>query len=312
MHGTRQVWTGGRYLALVGGLAAVGVACGPRPEPEIPVYASPVDLTLLAGEWTGEYSSRDGRRGHIVFRLEPGTSTARGEVFMFPEIARSRETKPLAAYGERSIDSRPDPEPIAVEFVWTESGLVQGRLAPYRDPELEATLEAEFRGAWRGEVIEGRFASREGGRIVREGWWRAVRTGTLVEGAPLKGGPDEPTYAELVALGRRVFESRGCMSCHAAEGAAEERARDGREADAPELDAVTRHRTFPWIYHMVVHPDSMLRADPTARDLMRGYETRMRDLDLTPWEALVLYEYLVQRAIDRPADEPAERPDDAR
>lgn len=266
------------------------------------MYASPVDLTLLAGEWTGEYSSRDGRRGHIVFRLEPGTSTARGEVFMFPEVVRQAGAKPGDTYWERSIETRPDLEPISVEFVWTEIGLVQGRLAPYRDPELDATLEAEFRGTWRGEVVEGRFTARDDGRIVREGWWRAVRTGGAVEGAPLKGAPDEPSYAELVALGRRVSEDRGCTSCHAAEAAVGERAREGQVVDAPELDAVTRHRTFPWIYHMVVHPDSMLRTDATARDLMQGYEARMRDLDVTPWEALLLYEYLVQRAIDRPAE----------
>lgn len=52
-------------------------------------------------------------------------------------------------------------------------------------------------------------------------------------------------------------------------------------------------------YHMVVHPDSMLRQDPTARDLMRGYDVRMPDLDVTPWEALLLYEYLVERAAKR-------------
>jgi hypothetical protein len=50
---------------------------------------------------------------------------------------------------------------------------------------------------------------------------------------------------------------------------------------------------------MMVEPDSMLREDPTTRDLMRGYDTRMRDLEVTPWEALLLYEYLVERAVER-------------
>jgi len=292
--------TGGLAVAALAG--ALALSCGPRQEPEIPVYASPVDLTLLAGEWSGEYSSRDGRIGRLVFRLEPGSSTARGEVYMFPEVARSTEAKPGSEYGERVVDRRPAPEGIPVEFLWTEFGLVQGRLAPYRDPELDATLETSFRGTWRGEVIDGRFTSRGDGRMVREGWWRAVRTGGAVEGAPLKGAPDEPTYEELVTLGRRVFEDRGCTGCHAAayDGDVTTPGAPGREPAAPELDAVVRHRTFPWVYHMVVHPDSMLRVDPTARELLRGYATPMRDLDVSPWEALLLYEYLVERAVERP------------
>lgn len=282
-------------VCLVAGAMATGLAlsCGTRPQPDVPVYASPIDLTRLAGEWRGEYSSRDGRSGQLIFDLEPGTSTARGEVYMYPEVADWRGKPGGEEHGEPVGRPRTTPAPIPVEFVWTEGGRIQGKLAPYRDPEFDSTLETGFRGTWQGELVEGEFTAREGGQVVREGWWRAVRVGGAVEGAPPRTGERGPSYEELAALGREVFESRGCTECHSRADTRAERA-----DAAPGLDAVSRHRTFPWIYHMVVYPDSMLREDPTARELTGGYETKMRDLGVTPWEALLLYEYLVERAAE--------------
>lgn len=284
------------WASAAAGLAATGVAlsCGPRQRPEVPVYASPVDLTQLAGEWRGEYSSRDGRSGQLVFNLEPGTSTARGEVYMYPEVANWRGKPSGDEYGDRVARPGAGPAPIPVEFVWSEGGVVQGKLAPYRDPEVDRTLETGFRGSWRGELIEGEFTARDDDQVIRDGWWRAVRVGGAVEGAPARTGERGPSYDELAALGRDVFESRGCTECHSPVRGPPDAAAGEREA--PSLDAVSRHRTFPWIYHMVVYPDSMLRVDPTARELMRGYDAKMRDLGVTPWEALLLYEYLVERA----------------
>lgn len=282
----------------VAGLLVIGMAlsCGAPPQPDVPVYASPVELTQLAGEWRGEYSSRDGRSGQVVFDLEPGTSTARGEIYMYPEVADWRGKLTGDEYGEPMQRASGAPAPIPVEFVWTEGGFIQGKLEPYRDPTFDRTLETGFRGTWRGELIEGEFTSRDGGQVIREGWWRAVRVGGAVEGAPPRTSDRGPSYEELAALGRDVFESRGCTECHADAGARHEAAAADREA--PSLDAVSRHRTFPWVYHMVVYPDSMLREDPTARELMGGYETKMRDVGVTPWEALLLYEYLVERAAE--------------
>lgn len=277
-------------FALLFGMVAS--SCGPRQQPEIPVYASPIDLTLLAGRWSGEYSSRDGRSGQIIFELEPGTSTAHGEVYMYPEVSSWREQWVEGEYGGQVLERRTNPPPIAVEFVWTEGGYIQGTLVPYQDPELNRTLQTGFRGTWEGETIEGRFTSRDGSRDVREGWWRVVRTGGAVEGSPTKGR--DLSYEELTTLGRQVFETRGCVACHTNEDPVA-----GVDPVAPDLDTVVRHRTFPWIYHMVVEPDSMLRDDPAARELMTGYGLRMRDLEVTPWEALLLYEYLVNRAIER-------------
>lgn len=276
-------------------LVALALGCGPR-QPPIPVHASPLDLTLLAGEWSGEYSARGGRSGYIRFRLEAGADTARGEVLMYPESAAGAR----AMTGEPDEDpvARPAPTPIPVHFVWTERGQVQGLLAPYRDPGFGTTLHTSFRGDWQGEVIDGRFQSREsGGRVVQEGWWRVVRTGGAVEGAPSRVGLQGPSEEELIALGRRVFEDRGCVECHGTEA-------EQPTGEAPDLAAVVDHRSFRWIYHMVMRPDSMLRHDPTAREMLAEFDRTMPVLDVTPWEALLLYEYLVDRASDRSPSSP--------
>ena len=285
------MWLWAAAAALATGVA---LSCGPRQRPEIPVYASPVDLTQLAGEWRGEYSSRDGRSGQLVFDLEPGTSIARGEVYMYPEVADWRGKPVGDEYDGQVGRAIGSPAPIPVEFVWSEGGMIQGKLAPYRDAEVDRTLETGFRGTWRGELIEGEFTARDGGQVIRDGWWRAVRVDGAVEGAPPRTGERGPSYEELADLGRDVFASRGCSECHS--GNVDPREAEPERREAPSLDAVSRHRTFPWIYHMVVYPDSMLRVDPTARELMRGYDVKMRDVGVTPWEALLLYEYLVERA----------------
>lgn len=281
--------------ACVSLLGALWTSCGAR-RPQIPVYASPVDLTLLAGEWSGEYLVRGDRSGYIVFRLEAGTDTARGEVLMYPEAAG-----PRGAFAGETEEARTytGPTTIPVRFVWTERGQVLGELAPYRDPHYGTTLHTSFQGNWENEVIDGRFQSREsGGRVVQEGWWRIVRTGGAVEGAPPRVGLQGPSEEELVALGRQVFETRGCAECHSTEP------REGGGRRAPNLDAVVDHRTFRWIYHMVMRPDSMMTDDPTARELMAAYDRPMPDLDISPWEALLVYEYLVERATERPTTVP--------
>lgn len=288
--------------SLLGALAIGGTySCATSP-PAVPVRASPVDLTLLAGRWNGEYTVLGGREGRIAFELEAGTDTARGEVLMFPDPGGPTGPERGEPYGDPSGYEAPTPIPI--RFVRTERGRVEGELEPYRDPGLGGLLQTTFRGTWTGDVIDGTFRSRDGrGRVLREGWWRAVRTGGALEGAPARVGLQGPSEEELVALGRRLFEARGCAACHPSPEA-RVRPTGPDSPDAPALQAVVEHRTFPWIYHMVMRPDSMLREDPTARELLASWEREMPDLEITPWEALVVYEYLLSLAADRPTRVP--------
>lgn len=88
---------------------------------------------------------------------------------------------------------------------------------------------------------------------------------------------------ELAESGEELFAAKGCVACHTLGG--------GR-LTGPDLAGVTERRTFAWIYHQIVAPDSMTMHDPTARQLMAEYMTQMPDLGVQPEEALALYEYL--------------------
>jgi cytochrome c2 len=96
----------------------------------------------------------------------------------------------------------------------------------------------------------------------------------------------EPTgeiNAEMAARGESLFQTKACMGCHTVGG--------GR-LTGPDLDGVTGRREFAWIVGMVTKPDSMLRDDDAAKELLAEYGTPMLALGVTPEEAAALYEYL--------------------
>lgn len=103
------------------------------------------------------------------------------------------------------------------------------------------------------------------------------------EGLPVEepgGAPDEA----LAERGEEVFQARGCVACHYVGR--------GERLVGPDLLGVPERRTFPWFYHMVTNPDSMVRNDPDARQLFAEYMTPMSDQNVQPDEVVALWEYL--------------------
>lgn len=94
---------------------------------------------------------------------------------------------------------------------------------------------------------------------------------------------DEPVDAELAARGETLFRNKGCVACHSIGG--------GRLV-GPDLEGVTERRELEWIHRMIVSPDSMLRHDPTARELLAEYFTPMTDMQVKPDEARALIHFL--------------------
>lgn len=163
-----------RTIQLTLTLAIALVACQGA-QPPVPVLG---DVAALSGRWDGEYGSREsGRSGSILFVLEAGADTAHGDVLMVPEEA---ELPPAPRPGDPdAMDWRRDrlAEPLPIAFVHAAQGMVEGRLAPYRDPACGCLLTTLFVGRLVSPGrIEGTFVSihGEGGREVR-GWWRAAR-----------------------------------------------------------------------------------------------------------------------------------------
>lgn len=106
--------------------------------------------------------------------------------------------------------------------------------------------------------------------------------GTATASLPVSE-PAGPVDEALAERGETLFQSKGCIACHTFGG--------GR-LTGPDLAGVTERRSFEWIYHQIMSPDSMTANDPVARQLMAEYMTQMPNLALQPEEVLALYEYL--------------------
>lgn len=151
-------------------LASLTLAGCTGPNTPVPVSG---DLAQLRGEWRGDYSStQSGRGGTIIFRLEAGTDTARGDVMMVP----ADPTGPQPDPGNVPDALRSRPQPLTIAFVRAAGGTVSGRLDPYRDPECGCLLTTTFIGRRTDDTFEGTFVSyhQEMNRKV-EGRWRAQR-----------------------------------------------------------------------------------------------------------------------------------------
>jgi mono/diheme cytochrome c family protein len=98
--------------------------------------------------------------------------------------------------------------------------------------------------------------------------------------APAPSGPIDQGLAEL---GATLFRAKGCNGCHTIGG--------GR-LTGPDLSGVTERREFGWTLAMITKPDSMIKADPTARQLFAEYMTPMLDMNISSDEARAIYEYL--------------------
>lgn len=104
--------------------------------------------------------------------------------------------------------------------------------------------------------------------------------------------PTGPVDEELAERGEELFRTRGCTACHTLG--------QGKKV-GPDLRGVTERRDFEWTYHMVTNPDSMVKNDPDARQLLNEYLVPMSDQNVSPEQFRAIYEYL--RAESRGASE---------
>ena len=152
--------------------AGLLVACGGSQSP-VPVVGREADISKLAGEWSGEYSSGEtGRSGSILFTLKSGTDTATGDVVMTPRFAaagppQAGQPSPQVALASQAID---------IKFVRVTGGQVSGSLAPYTDPTCNCPLHTTFVGRLVGDTLAGTYTSRhENAQDMQQGRWRVVR-----------------------------------------------------------------------------------------------------------------------------------------
>jgi hypothetical protein len=126
------------------------VACGGT-QKEVAVKGEDSELVKIAGDWEGEYQGREsGRRGPVRFSLQIGRHIAEGEVFMGGET------------------------PLKIQFVEVEGRKLEGRIAPYTDPNCECQVETTFLGTLTNDTVAGTFETKIQGS-VQTGTWSVRR-----------------------------------------------------------------------------------------------------------------------------------------
>ena len=166
-----------RRMIVVLTMAGASWACAAKPSP-IPVVANAADLSQLAGEWAGNYTSPEtGRSGSITFKLGAGKDSAFGDVLMVPSGATQALVPADRGSGAQGSNTPArSPQVLTIRFVRVEGGRVSGTLDPYRSPDCECTLTTTFSGELRGDTIEGSFVTR-GTQLgaPQTGRWKVTR-----------------------------------------------------------------------------------------------------------------------------------------
>ena len=159
-----------RAIGILFAVCVVAAGCASTPA-EVRIEGAPTELSALAGDWEGEYSSAaTGRLGSIVFKLVAGEDHAHGDVLMIPR-GSSDPYRPRGGEGPAPAGGS---QLLTIRFVRAEGGRISGTLDPYWDPDCDCEVTTTFVGQVKGDAIEGTFTSeRTAGRVF--GNWKVSR-----------------------------------------------------------------------------------------------------------------------------------------
>ena len=150
------------------------IACAASRSP-VPLVGAATDISALAGEWVGDYSSvESGRSGSITFTLRAATDSAFGDVIMIP-AGLGRPLMPWRGENMTGALQAPAATLLTIRFVRVEGGNVSGTLDPYADPQTGARLLTTFRGELKGTTITGTYTTRLPSGDTQTGRWTVQR-----------------------------------------------------------------------------------------------------------------------------------------
>ncbi len=141
-----------RVLVVMVLSVATLAACGGS-QKQVEVKGKETETAKLAGDWEGTYEGNEsGRSGPVRFSLQLGRHTADGEVVMGGET------------------------PLRIQFIEVAGGKVEGKIAPYTDPNCECEVETSFIGTVSGDTISGMFSTKIGATgQIQTGTWQVTR-----------------------------------------------------------------------------------------------------------------------------------------
>jgi hypothetical protein len=154
-------------------LALLLAACRTTPPTPVRLQGEPSTIARLAGRWVGEYwNGAGGRGGSLGFSLRTGTDSLYGDVTMLdPRGQQLRAADPMNVHVLHVLS----PAQLRIDLVIAQGDSVRGVLEPYISPDCECTVSTTFYGQLRGDRIDGRFETRNAGRVRAEGKWELER-----------------------------------------------------------------------------------------------------------------------------------------
>ena len=106
---------------------------------------------------------------------------------------------------------------------------------------------------------------------------------------------EAPIDEHLAEQGGKLFQTKGCTACHAF----------GKRVTGPDLAGVSMRRTATWLENQILHPETMVKEDPIARELFAQYALQMPNQKVQPEEAKAIIEYFKDQ--DHEANEKDEK-----
>jgi hypothetical protein len=136
--------------------------------PTIKITSDAMDMSLIAGEWDGEFSSQEsGNSGKISLKLAKDGNNANGQVFMKGRLGPIGLNGPLVSTYSR---------PLPIKFVHIEKNIIEGKVIPFKDLKNNVMIHTSFKGKIEGDVMEGTYISTiEKTEKSYTGTWKVTR-----------------------------------------------------------------------------------------------------------------------------------------
>ncbi len=89
----------------------------------------------------------------------------------------------------------------------------------------------------------------------------------------------------LAAKGEKLFAQKGCNACHMV---------SDQKLVGPGLKDLNKEVSYRWAIAMIVNPDSMLKNDERAKQLLKEYGTPMPNQNVSLEEAQAILHYILK------------------
>ena len=162
--------------------AALTLAACASVAPPFQVYGTRGDLEQLVGKWEGDFagSLEHARRGSIAFDLSAGDDHAHGTGSMMPQGApdmyRRFEPGRASEAGTGRAASQTPVSLLTIRFARVSSGVVEGVLEAYWDPDRATAAITTFTGSTDGRRMSGTFTTEYANKApATAGTWAVSR-----------------------------------------------------------------------------------------------------------------------------------------